>query len=67
MSILELRPRKVAGFLIDYHAADPDVGGVDVVIWRNARRDDGFLVRCSDWGHAHRLLTDINALMGARQ
>lgn len=67
MTIHNLRPRELAGFVIDYHVADPFVGGIDVFIWRNARRDDGFMIRCSDWGHAHRLLTDINAVMEARQ
>ena len=63
MTLHFLRPTKLAGFLIDYRKADPEIGGVDVFIWRDARRDDGFMIHCHDWGHAHRLLTDIKKVM----
>lgn len=59
MNLHFLRPRELAGYPIDYYKADPVTGAIDVVIWRNERRDDGFMIHCENWGHAHRLLTEI--------
>lgn len=67
MTLHFLRPRQVAGYPITYHEADPELGGIEVIIWRDARRDDGFMIRCTDWGHVHRLLTDIDAVMEGRK
>jgi hypothetical protein len=51
----------VAGFPIEYHKADPEIGGIEVIIWRDARRHDGFMFHARDWGHVHRLLAKIAA------
>jgi|GEM_PF-2692414 len=64
MTLHFLRPQQVAGYPITYHQPAPEVGGIEVVIWRDARRDDGFMFHARDWGHVHRLLSDIDAVMG---
>ena len=67
MTVQFLCPRQVAGYPIDYHPATPKIGRIEVIIWRDARRDDGFMIRCTDWSHVRRLLTDINAVMEVRK
>lgn len=66
MNLHLLRPRELAGYPIDYHNADSETGVIDVIIWRTNQRDDGFMIHCEDWGHVHRLLTDISKTMGGR-
>lgn len=66
MSLYFLRPRAVGGYSIDYHSCPPEVGGIEVIIWRSARRDDGFMIHCRDWGHVYRLLSDIGAIVEGR-
>ena len=61
MTLHFLRPQQVAGYPITYHQADPEIGGIEVIIWRDARRHDGFMVHARDWGHVHRLLAKIAA------
>lgn len=63
MTVHFLRPQKMAGFTVEYHQGPPEVGGIEVIIWRNVRRDDGFMFRCRDWGHVHRTLSNIKAAM----
>jgi hypothetical protein len=65
MTLHFLRPQQVAGYQITYHQPAPEVGGIEVIIWRDARRDD-FMIHCTDWGHVHRLLSDIDAAMEGR-
>jgi len=55
-----LRPRLLpGGFIIEYTQADPVIGGIDVLIWRDDRRDDGIVVHCADWSAAHRLARSV--------
>ncbi len=59
MTLHFLRPQTVAGFPIKYHQADPEIGGIDVFIWRSQARNDGFAVHCKDWAAVHRLVDAI--------
>jgi uncharacterized protein YrrD len=59
MTIHYLRPHEVGGHPIEYHKAHPEVGGIDVVVWQDARRHEGFLLNCRDWQHAHELVDVI--------
>lgn len=54
-----LRPQKIAEHPVDYQKAHPEVGGIDVIIWKNDNRDEGFLVNCRDWKMAHELVDVI--------
>ena len=54
-----LRPHEIGGHPIDYQKADPAIGGVDVIVWKDARRHEGLLVNCRDWKQAHELLRTI--------
>ncbi|MGR3548257.1 MAG: hypothetical protein ACU0DX_14075 [Roseovarius sp.] len=67
MTIHLLRPRQVACYPITHHQADPEIGGIEVIIWRDARRDDDFMFCARNWQHVHRLLTDIDAIMEGRK
>lgn len=61
-----LRPNKIGGHPVEYQKANPEIGGVDVIVWRDERRDDGFLINCRDWQHAHELVDTIRKAKGAR-
>jgi len=66
MAIHFLRPQQVAGFPVEYHEATPEIGGIDVIVWRDARRNDGFKIHCRDWGRVHQVLTTIKGAMEGR-
>ncbi|MHA7826908.1 MAG: hypothetical protein ACX93P_05025 [Roseovarius sp.] len=59
MTVHFLRPREVGGYPIDYQEAHPEIGGIDVIVWRDEGRHDGFLVNCRDWQRAHELVDVI--------
>lgn len=59
MTVHFLAPRQIGDMPVDFHQAEPEVGGIVVVIWRSEARHDGFMVHCRDWGAVHRLLRTI--------
>lgn len=50
-------PPRINGFPVDYMPAEG--GGVDVAVWRDEQRNEGILVRCTDWNHVRRLIADV--------
>lgn len=64
MAIHFLHPQQVAGFPVEYH--DAETGGIYVIVWRNARRDDGFRIHCPDWGRVRHVLSTIETAMEGR-
>jgi hypothetical protein len=50
-------PPRVNGFPVDYMPAEG--GGVDVAIWQDERRDEGFLIHCADWAAVRKLVADV--------
>ena len=54
-----LRPSSINGFPVDYAEADPEIGGIDVYIWKTERREDGIMVHCPNWQAVHKMMRDI--------
>lgn len=64
MSVVELLPKTVAGLPVDYHRADPEIGGIEVIIWSSAARDDGICFTVATAFEAHRVLRDLEKHVG---
>lgn len=41
------------GYIVEYYTAAPEIGGIEVIVWRTEQRDDGFVVHCTDWRAVH--------------
>jgi hypothetical protein len=48
---------------IEYHKADPEIGGIDVYIFYDESRDDGTMIHCGDWGDVYRLLRKLKRVL----
>lgn len=67
MTLHFLRPQQVAGYPITYHQSDPEIGGIDVYVWRTQARDEGLAVHCTDWAAVHRLVDAIRTAQEGAQ
>lgn len=55
-----LNPRRLPNqMLVEVFPAASEVGGYEVIIWRNDARDDGFMVQFPTMGKVHRFLREI--------
>ena len=64
LNVLAMRPRRVDGLRLDYHPADPEIGGIEVHVWSGPTRTEGFAVHCADWGAVHRFILDLRRSNG---
>lgn len=65
MNVIELLPKTVAGLPVDYYRADPEVGGIEIIIWSSAERHDGIRFSVATAFEAHRVLRDLEQHAGA--
>lgn len=61
MAVHNLRPRKLGPYDLEYHRGE--LGDIEVIVWRDECRHDGFMIRCRDWQHVHKLMRVIRAEM----
>ena len=63
-----LRPKVLSnGFVVDYLPADPEIGGIDLIIWRSNARDEGFLTHCADWRAVHHFMRGVEDALKGRK
>ena len=59
-NIIALLPRTLpGGFQVEYSPGSPDVGGLQVIIWRDAERNEGHCFTVATPFDAYRILTKI--------
>lgn len=65
MNVIPMIPRRLPnGFLLQVFPAAPEVGGLDLIVWRNAARDDGFLVAgLPDLSAVRKCIADMQACL----
>jgi hypothetical protein len=63
-SIAYLLPDALNGFPVDVTAADPAIGGFDLLIWRDANRDDGIMVHVDTISDVHRFFREVQSYLG---
>ncbi len=66
-SIAYLLPDTLNGFPVDVTAADPAIGGFDLLIWRDANRDDGIMVHVETLADAHLFFRNVQSFRGSAQ
>ena len=62
MTISFLTPRRVNGFPVDIHPADPEFGGFEVCVWQTEARHEGLMVHLADLGQVFRFLRDLQVV-----
>ena len=58
-TIAHILPRTLNGFPVDVIPADAEVGGFEILIWKDTARDDGIMVHVATLGDAVRFFRDV--------
>lgn len=58
-SVTYLLPKTLRGFPVDVVTSDVEVGGFDILIWKDTNRHDGIMVHQPSLGDVHRFFRSV--------